>query len=69
MRPAREADGFTAVVQILNRKHYVLESKATLGPGPWIALSTNSGNGALRLLGDPNGDPLREWYRLRVPLP
>jgi hypothetical protein len=50
--PARQDHRFIVLVQTLNRKHYTLQYLDSLAAN-WAALSTNAGNGALRLLSDP----------------
>ena len=56
---------FGALVQTLNRHGYALEYKASLTTTNWTPLSTNSGNGTLELLRDPNATGSQGFYRLR----
>ncbi len=50
--PAWQNQRFSVLLQALNRKSYTLEYKSSLTAN-WIALSTNTGNGALKQLCDP----------------
>ena len=56
---------FSAVAQTLNRRSYALDYKDWLGAATWTALSTNAGNGALKLLSDPTASAPQRFYRLR----
>jgi hypothetical protein len=63
--PTRQGSRFSALLQTLNRKHYVLERKDSLAETNWSAVCTNSGNGALRLLADPSAVTPQRFYRTR----
>ena len=63
--PARISGQFSALIQTLNRKHYALEFKDSLTAANWTALSTNAGNGGLRVLTDPDTTASRRFYRMR----
>jgi hypothetical protein len=63
--PTRQGSRFSALLQTLNRKHYVLERKDSLAETNWSAVCTNSGNGALRLLADPSALTPQRFYRTR----
>ena len=45
-------------------KKYVLEYKNSLADLPWTALSTNNGNGAVRILTDTNAWGAQRFYRV-----
>jgi hypothetical protein len=49
----------------LSGKSYALEYKNSLSASNWTALSTNAGNGALRLLTDPAATASQRFYRMR----
>jgi hypothetical protein len=63
--PARQGGTFSLVAQTLNRKNYALEFKNSLTDTNWIALPAVSGNGALRMLSDPDASVPQRFYRLR----
>jgi len=65
MSPTRQANRFSALVQTLSRRRYVLEWKNSPAATDWTALSTNAGNGALRLLTDPAASGVQRYYRMR----
>ena len=65
MNPARQGSRFNTLVQTLSRKSYVLECKPSLDATNWTALSTNAGNGALKILTDPAASGRQRFYRLR----
>ena len=65
--PRRQAQSFRVLLQTLNRKSYVLERKESLADANWTALSTNRGNGALRILTDPAATAPNSFYRMRQP--
>jgi hypothetical protein len=65
MLPARKAGRFNVRLQTLNRKSYALEYKASLTATTWTALSTNAGNGALKMLADPSALARQRFYRTR----
>lgn len=57
---------FQTRVQTQFRKSYVFESTTNLSAsGVWLAISTNSGNGALRILSDTNAAPKARYYRIK----
>jgi hypothetical protein len=51
------------LVQTLNRKNYALEFKSPITATNWSAITTNTGNGALRQLSDPAAPPSLRFYR------
>ena len=65
LRPALNGKQFTVIVQTLYRKNYALESKNSLLASNWTSISTNSGNGALRMLTDPAATGIQRLYRMR----
>jgi len=65
LNPARKGPRFSAQVQTLNRKSYALECKDSLAATNWTTLSTNTGNGALRMLMDQTAPGLQRFYRMR----
>ena len=65
LNPARNGNQFSALVQTLSRKCYALEANSSLASTNWTCLSTNAGNGALRILTDPTATGLRRFYRMR----
>ena len=65
MSPARKGGRFSVLQQTLSRKSYVLEYKASLAETNWTILSTNAGNGALRMLADPSAAAPQRFYRTR----
>jgi hypothetical protein len=65
LRPAWNGKQFSAVAQTLNRKTYALEVTDSLAAGIWIPVSTNAGNGALRMLTDPAATGPQRLYRMR----
>ena len=56
---------FSVLVPTFNRKNYLLESKGSLAVSHWTSLSTNTGNGALRVFVDPAANASQKFYRLR----
>jgi O-glycosyl hydrolase len=65
LNPARQGSRFSALAQTLNRKNYALDCKNSLAATNWNALSTNTGNGALRMLTDPAATGAQRFYRMR----
>ena len=65
LSPRHQGAGFSAVLQTLNRKHYALDHANSLSPNSWTSLTTNSGNGALELLADPDANTPQRFYRMR----
>ena len=65
LHPARKGNRFSALVQTLSPKSYALEFKDSLAATNWTAVSTNAGNGALRLLTDPTATGAWRFYRMR----
>ncbi len=63
--PVKQAGTFSVLAQTLSRKNYALDYKDSLTETNWSAVSTNAGNGALRLLSDPAAAPAQRFYRLR----
>jgi hypothetical protein len=65
LHPARKANRFSALVQTLSPRNYALEFKDSLLATNWTAVSTNAGNGALRMLTDPAATGAQRFYRMR----
>jgi hypothetical protein len=65
LRPVRQGSQFSALAQTLNRMNYALEFNNSVAMTNWSALSTNPGNGALRMLTDPAATGARQFYRMR----
>ncbi len=65
LQPVRQGGCFSALIQTLSRRSYALEYEDALSASNWTALSTNAGNGALRVLSDPAAGPAQRFYRLR----
>jgi hypothetical protein len=65
LNPTRKGNRFSAQVQTLSPKHYALEFKNSLAAANWTAVSTNAGNGALRVLADPAATGAQRFYRMR----
>ncbi len=65
LTPTRQSGSFSFLVPSLNRKNYALEFKDSLTQTNWTALPTVNGNGALRLLTDPDATVPQRYYRLR----
>jgi hypothetical protein len=65
MNPVRKDDCFSVLLQTLNRKSYALEYKDSLAQTNWSVLSTNAGNGSLRMLADPSAVAPQRFYRTR----
>lgn len=63
--PARNRNGFSVVLQTLNRHNYTLEFKNSLSATNWTPLSTNMGNGVLKMLSDPSAAVRQRFYRVR----
>ena len=63
--PLRQGQRYSALVQTLFRQSYALEATTTLAGTNWTSLSTNAGNGALRLLTDPSATAPQRFYRVR----
>jgi hypothetical protein len=56
---------FTVVVQTAFGKSYSLEYKDSLSASTWIGLPAVQGNGALKVLTDPNATVAQRFYRVR----
>jgi alpha-tubulin suppressor-like RCC1 family protein len=56
---------FSALVQTLSPRNYALEYKDSLTATNWTTLCTNAGNGALRMLTDPDATNAQRFYRMR----
>jgi hypothetical protein len=65
LSPAWQTGRFSVLLQTLHRKYYALEYKDSASATNWSPLSTNLGNGALRLLSDPAAAVPQRFYRLR----
>ncbi len=63
--PVRSGASLSVVVPTLNRMNYALEFKDALTETNWFTLPNVSGNGALRLLSDPDASVPQRFYRLR----
>jgi hypothetical protein len=65
LSPTRRGGQFSVLLQTLERRSYVLERKDSLAETNWVALCTNRGNGALRVLADPSAVAPQRFYRMR----
>jgi endonuclease/exonuclease/phosphatase family metal-dependent hydrolase len=65
LHPGWQSNRFSAQVQTLSPKNYALEYVDSLAATNWTALSTNAGNGALRVLTDPAALASQRFYRMR----
>ena len=65
LRPVLQGGNFSVLVQTLNRKNYALEFKGSMTATNWCGVTTNSGNGALRLLSDSAAMAAQRFYRMR----
>ena len=63
--PTRHGNRFSALAQTLSPRNYALEYKDSLTATNWTAVSTNTGNSALRRLTDPAAPASHRFYRLR----
>ena len=63
--PRVQGEKFSALAQTLNRKQYAFEFLNSMPATNWSTLSTNPGNGALRLLTDPAATTPQRFYRFR----
>ena len=63
--PTRSGNRFSMMVQTLSPKNYALEYKDSLAAANWTAVSTNAGNGALRILTDSTATGAQRFYRMR----
>jgi alpha-tubulin suppressor-like RCC1 family protein len=65
LNPAWNNGQASMLVQTLQSRKYVLEAKNALAAETWTALSTNNGNGALKILADPDAGVWQRFYRVR----
>jgi hypothetical protein len=65
LSPARQGSQFSALAQTLNRMNYALDCKNSLAATNWTPLSTNAGNGMLKVLTDSTALGQQRFYRLR----
>ena len=65
LNPAWKGHRFSAMAQTLSPRNYALEYKDSLAATNWTAVSTNAGNGALRILTDPAATGAQRFYRMR----
>jgi hypothetical protein len=65
LSPARQGGRLSVLAQTLNRKNYALDCKNSLAATNWTPLSTNAGNGVLKVLTDPTAFGQQRFYRLR----
>jgi len=65
LNPAWQSNRFSAQVQTLSPKNYALEYKDSLSATNWTSLSTNAGNGALKVLTNPGTTASQRFYRMR----
>lgn len=63
--PTRSGNRFSMLMQTLSRNNYALDYKDSLTATNWTALSTNAGNGALRILTDATAAGAQRFYRVR----
>ena len=64
LSPVRKGARFSMLAQTLNRRNYALQYKASVAPTNWATLSTNRGNGVVRVLNDPAASGPQRFYRL-----
>ena len=65
LNPVKKGNQFSAQVQTLYGRNYTLEFKDSLAASNWTGVSTNTANGALRVLTDPSSTGTQRFYRLR----
>jgi sugar lactone lactonase YvrE len=65
LSPNRQGSRFSMLAQTLNRKSYALEFKSQVESTNWNGVTTNSGNGAVRQLTDPDATTSPRFYRMR----
>jgi hypothetical protein len=65
LNPVRAPKNFSFLIQTLDRKHYALDFKDSLTATNWIPISTNGGNGGLKLLTDHAATSAQRFYRVR----
>ena len=65
LNPVKQGSRFSALIQTLNRKHYAFDFNDSISSTNWSAISTNPGNGALRMLTDPAATAPARFYRMR----
>ena len=65
LTPARQGNSFALIAQTLNRKNYALEFKNALTDTNWTALPAVPGNGALKVMLDPDATAPQRYYRMR----
>ncbi len=65
LNPTRKGIQFSALAQTLYRKTYALEYVEAVTNTNWIGVSTNAGNGGLRVLTDSTATDPQRFYRLR----
>ena len=65
-QPSWRGSRFTMWAQTLNRMNYALDFKTTLAAADWMPVSTNAGNGALKMLFDPSATAPQRFYRMRA---
>ena len=65
LNAVRKGSRFSALVQTVNRKTYVLARSDCLPGTNWTGVCTNTGNGALRVLTDPGATASQRFYRMQ----
>ena len=65
LNPAWKDNQASMLAQTYQSRKYVLEGKNALAEETWTALSTNNGNGALKILTDPDAGASQRFYRVR----
>jgi alpha-tubulin suppressor-like RCC1 family protein len=61
----KHGDSFSLTIPTVNGRVYVLESTPTLSADQWAAAPLVAGNGAFRVLTDPNSVGTQRFYRVR----
>jgi hypothetical protein len=65
LNAVRKGSRFSALVQTVNRRTYVLERSDCMPGTNWTGVCTNAGNGALRVLTDPEATASQRFYRMQ----
>ncbi len=65
INPSRQDSQASMLVQTYQSRNYVLEGRNALATETWTAVSTNHGNGALKVLTDPCLGASQRFYRVR----
>jgi len=66
LNPSKNGNRFSALVQTVNGREYALEFMDSLAATSWTGVCTNTGDGMLQELADPNATGAQRFYRVRV---